>query len=113
MKKLARLAGFTAIALIAAPLSVFAADSPPAASASTPVGLKTGQMLYDSNGHRIANVYRVTLTGNAELIIDGKLVTVLGSTISNLNGKLVTSLSKVEIGHKHSGWPVQFRSATR
>ena len=101
MKKLAPLAGLTAIALLAAPLSVFAASNPTTATASTTVGFRVGTMLYDSQTHRVGNVYRVTAAGNAELIIDAKVVTVPGSTISKVGGKFVTSLTMAEIRHSH------------
>jgi hypothetical protein len=42
-------------------------------------------------------VYRVTGDGSAQLIVDGKLVTVPASTLSVVDGKLTTSLSKSEV----------------
>jgi hypothetical protein len=56
-----------------------------------------GKMLVSSNGARLGSVYRVGPDGGAQIIIDGKLVTVPASTLSNVDGKLTTSLSKSEI----------------
>ena len=51
-------------------------------------------MLTSANGARLGAVYRVGPDGAAQIIIDGKLVTVPANTISVANGKLVTSLTK-------------------
>jgi len=56
-----------------------------------------GKMLVASNGARLGAVYRVTGDGSAQLIVDGKMVTVPASTISVVDGKLTTSLSKGEV----------------
>jgi hypothetical protein len=50
-----------------------------------------------SNGSRLGAVYRVGADGSAQIIIDGKLVTIPASTLSNVDGKLTTSLSKSEV----------------
>jgi len=54
-------------------------------------------MLVASNGSRLGIVYRVGPDGSAQIIIDGKLVSVPASTLSNVGGKLTTSLSKSEV----------------
>jgi len=83
-------------AAFAAQLSVssigFAADSATASVAHA------GQMLYDSAGHRLASVNRVTQNGDAQVIWNGSLVTIPASTLSQADGKLTTSLSKADIG---------------
>jgi hypothetical protein len=56
-----------------------------------------GQMLVASNGARLGTVYRVGSDGSAQIIIDGKLVTVPASTLSNVDGKLTTNLTKSEV----------------
>jgi hypothetical protein len=56
-----------------------------------------GKMLIASNGARLGSVYKVTPDGAAQLIIDGKMVTVPANTLSNKDGKLTTSLSKSEV----------------
>jgi hypothetical protein len=54
-------------------------------------------MLYDSTGHRVASVNRVTANGDAQIILNGLLITVPASTLSLADGKLKTSLSRAEI----------------
>lgn len=56
-----------------------------------------GKMLVSSNGARLGAVYRVTDDGSAQLIVDGKMVTVPASTLSVVDGKLTTTLSKSEV----------------
>ena len=56
-----------------------------------------GKMLVASNGARLGAVYRVTGDGSAQLIVDGKMVTVPASTLSVVDGTLTTSLSKTEV----------------
>jgi hypothetical protein len=56
-----------------------------------------GKMLVTSTGTRLGSVYRVGPDGSAQLIIDGKMVTVPAATLSNVAGKLTTSLSKSEV----------------
>jgi len=56
-----------------------------------------GQILVASNGSRLGAVYRVGSDGSAQMIIDGKMVTVPVSTLSNVDGKLTTSLTKSEV----------------
>jgi hypothetical protein len=67
------------------------ADAPAAAVA------EKGKMLISANGSRLGAVYRVAADGAAQIIIDGKLVTVPGNTLSMANGKLTTSLTKSEV----------------
>ena len=56
-----------------------------------------GKMLVSANGSRLGAVYRVTGDGSAQVIIDGKLVTIPASTLSVVDGKLKTSLSKDDV----------------
>lgn len=56
-----------------------------------------GKMLVAANGARLGAVYRVTGDGSAQLIVDGKMVTVPASTLSVVDGKLTTSLSKSDL----------------
>ncbi len=85
-----------AAAMIAAP--AVARKTPLAAGAAT-VQIKRGAMLYSSDGHRVANINSV-VAGNAEIIFDGRIITVPSSTLSVVNGKLTTSLSKNEIRNR-------------
>jgi hypothetical protein len=54
-------------------------------------------MLVAANGARLAPVYRVGPDGAAQIILDGKLVTIPATTLSMSDGRLVTSLTKSEI----------------
>ena len=56
-----------------------------------------GKMLVDAEGQRLGAVYRVGDDGSAQLILDGKMVTVPAATLSNNDGKLTTSLTKREV----------------
>lgn len=60
-------------------------------------GATEGKMLLASNGARLGAVYRVTPDGSAQLIVDGKMVTIPANTISVVDGKLQTSLSKADV----------------
>jgi hypothetical protein len=42
-------------------------------------------------------VYRVGADGSAQIIIEGKLVSIPVGTLSTANGRLMTSLSKSEV----------------
>ena len=66
-------------------------DAPAAAAA------EKGKMLIAANGARLGAVYRVGPDGSAQIIIDGKMVTVPANTLTVANGKLTTSLSKSEV----------------
>ena len=103
MKKLVSLAAVAAVAVVAAP--AFAADesSQPVqaaadAAAAAPVSIRSGKMLYSSNGQRIASIYRVTEAGDPQVILNSKLITVPASTLSDVNGKITTSLTKADLG---------------
>lgn len=78
-------------------LATFTASAQNASHAATAAVAEKGKMLVSSNGSRLGTVYRVGPDGSAEIIIDGKLVSVPASTLSNVDGKLATSLSKSEI----------------
>ena len=78
-------------------LATFTASAQNASSAAATAVAEKGKMLVSSNGSRLGTVYRVAPDGSAEIIIDGKLVSVPASTLSNVDGKLTTSMSKSEI----------------
>jgi hypothetical protein len=80
-------------AMAATTASAAALDS----SAGTAAVAEKGKMLVASNGARLGVVYRVESDGSAQMIIDGKLVTIPAATISSVDGKLTTSLSKSEV----------------
>jgi hypothetical protein len=64
------------------------------AAAETPV---KGSMVVAANGARLAPVYRVGPDGSAQIILEGKLVTIPATTLSMSGGKLTTSLTKSEV----------------
>lgn len=79
-------------------LMTFGATAQNASSgAATAVVAEKGKMLVTSTGTRLGTVYRVGPDGAAQIIIDGKLVSVPASSLSNVDGKLTTSLSKSEV----------------
>ena len=67
------------------------------ATAQTPAAAEKGKIVVSSNGSRLGTVYRVGPDGSAQIIIDGKLVSIPASTLSSVDGKLTTSLSKSEV----------------
>ncbi|HEX7822625.1 MAG TPA: hypothetical protein VF463_18635 [Sphingobium sp.] len=67
--------------------------SPALAGAS----VEKGKMLFASGGTRLGVVYKVTADGSAQIIFDGKLVTIPGATISETAGRLETSLTKNQL----------------
>jgi hypothetical protein len=79
-------------------LATFTASAQNGSSAAATAAVaEKGKMLVSSNGSRLGTVYRVAADGSAEIIIDGKLVSVPASTLSNVDGKLTTSMSKSDI----------------
>lgn len=56
-----------------------------------------GKMLVAADGARIGAVYRVSDDGSAQVIIDGKMVSIPAATLSNSDGKLTTSLTRPEV----------------
>lgn len=56
-----------------------------------------GKMLVAADGARLGAVYRVSDDGSAQVIIDGKMVSIPASTLSTADGKLTTSLTKHEV----------------
>jgi hypothetical protein len=64
---------------------------------AAPASAVKGSMLISANGSRLAQVYRVGPDGSAQIIIDGKLVTVPAASLSISGGKLTTSLTKSEV----------------
>jgi hypothetical protein len=67
------------------------------AGTAAPLSVVKGTMLVSANGSRLAQVYRVGADGSAQIIIDGKLVTVPAASLSMSGGKLTTSLTKSEV----------------
>jgi len=76
---------FAALALVGAPL---------VAQTGTIVA---GKPIFTNDGKRIGVVYRVTSEGAAQLILNGKLITIPAASISAADGKYQTNLSKKEL----------------
>lgn len=83
--------------LMAATAAFLVAGVSSAVVAQAPVAVTQGKMVYTSNGQRLAAVYRVSAEGDAQVILNGKLVTIPASTLSEAEGKLTTSLSRKEV----------------
>jgi hypothetical protein len=81
-------------ALVTLSATVYAAS--PEGSAATVSAVK-GSMLVAANGARLAPVYRVGPDGAAQIILEGRMVTVPATTLSMDGGKLTTSLTKSEV----------------
>ena len=74
----------------------FASLSAVAQEAASTVAAE-GKMLLASNGARLGTVYRVIADGSAQLIIDGRMVTIPANTLSVTDGKLMTNLTKADV----------------
>jgi hypothetical protein len=88
---------FVALLSLLATVAAAAQDTPTAKSGSAAVVAVAGKMLVASNGVRLGVVYRVGPDGSAQIIIEGKLVTIPVTTLSSVEGKLTTSLTKSEV----------------
>lgn len=99
----------TRFAKIALSLSLAAAALPQVAAAGEAVQISAataaadykGKMLYTAGGDRLAAIYRVAADGNAQIILNGKMVNVPASSLSAADGKLTTSLSKKDLLTAH------------
>lgn len=91
MKKLVSLALIASAAVISTVPAIAAAQEAAASVA------QRGTMLYTADGKRVANVYRVTAEGDAQLIYRGKMITVAAATLTDAAGKLTTSLTADEL----------------
>lgn len=59
--------------------------------------VEKGKMLFATGGTRLGVVYKVTADGSAQIILDGRLITIPAGTISETGGRLETSLSKNQL----------------
>ena len=107
MNKFAPLALFaTAATLALVPTVVFAAEATPQARVATEaagapaVAVTAGKMLYGPTGRRLAASYSVRQDGTAQVILNGRLVTVPAATLSDVDGKVTTSLTKQELARR-------------
>ena len=86
----------TAVILLSLMAATPIAAQTAAATQRAPIATE-GKMLRDARGGRLAPVDRVDADGSAEIIIDGRVVTVPASTLSIVNGELTTSLKKDQV----------------
>lgn len=106
MNKIAPIALLATLATFAVvPAAVNASETSQTVRATTEataanVNAVAGQMIYGSNGQRVAAVYRVTASGAVQVILDGKLVTVPSDTLSDVNGRLSTSLTRTQLRNR-------------
>jgi hypothetical protein len=77
--------------------NVSSSPSSPSDGTAAPVSVVKGSTLISANGSRLAQVYRVAADGSAQIIIDGKMVTVPAASLSMSGGKLTTTLTKSEV----------------
>jgi len=89
MKKFAIVLGAALLSSGLAPAVAMAQDAT--------VEVKRGDMLYTADGKRVGNIYRVSATGDAQLIYRGKMITIPASTLSQDGGKLTTSQTLDEV----------------
>jgi hypothetical protein len=65
--------------------------------AAQSVVAEKGKLLTAANGARLGVVSRVAPDGSAQVIIDGRMVTVPVNTLSVADGKLTTNLTKSQV----------------
>lgn len=91
MKKI--LAGALLLALVPAAASAADASGATATAAVVPA---RGKMLVAADGARLAPVYQASDSG-AQIILDGRMVTVPSNTLAVVGGKVQTSLTKAQV----------------
>lgn len=97
MNKIAPFALLATVATLAlVPAAVFAAETNQqvregAAAAVAGPAVSIGRTLYNAEGKRLGQVYRITQAGDVQVIVNSKLVTISPASLSDVNGKLTTS----------------------
>lgn len=83
---------------LAAMMSVLVAVPALAEQAAAPAVVPVrGKVLLAAGGARLGPVYGVGADGSAQLIIDGRMISIPANTLSMTDGKLTTSLSKKDV----------------
>ncbi len=95
----------TVATLAVVPAAVFAAESNQqvrevSGAQASGASISVGKSLYGPDGKRIAQVYRVTSTGDVQIILSAKLITVPAASLSEANGKVSTSIAKSELNRR-------------
>lgn len=92
---------FGAVLAVAVATPAIAAQDSLAASAAagqaTGIQAQKGESVYDAQGKRIGKIYQVSRTGDPQIIVDLRLITVPSATLSRTDGKLVSSLSRRDL----------------
>jgi hypothetical protein len=83
--------------LVCVLFSVSAASQAPREAAAAAVVPVTGKLLVAADGAPLGSVYRVGPDGSAQIIIEGRMVTIPAGTFSSVDGKLTTSLTKRQV----------------
>jgi hypothetical protein len=73
-----------------------AAAQGPSEAASASV-VEKGKMVIAANGSRLGLISRIGPDGAAQVIIDGRMVSIPANTLSAADGKLTTSLTKSQV----------------
>jgi hypothetical protein len=97
MNKLLALAALATTALPAAALAADDVSVSNTVSAPAAVKVEAGKPLYSAKGGKIGAIYKVTESGQAQLILDGKLITVPVASLTEVDGKIVTTLTRREL----------------
>jgi hypothetical protein len=102
---------------LAAMMSVLVAVPALAEQAAAPAVVPVrGKVLLAAGGARLGPVYGVGADGSAQLIIDGRMISIPANTLSMTDGKLTTSLSKKDVNsiryslRSESGSPAPVRA---
>ena len=108
MNKFAPIALLVTVATLAVvPAAVFAAEASQqvreaadASVAANALAVNAGKMIYDTDGKRIAPIYRVTASGDVQIILSARLVTIPAASLSDVNGKVTTSIDKSALNRR-------------
>jgi hypothetical protein len=106
MNKFIPLALLATVATLAVvPAAVFAAEATQQVKAvadavAASATVTAGKMLYGPDAKRIASIYRVNANGDAQVILEGRLLTVPAATLTSATGKVATNLTKSQLLHR-------------
>ena len=97
MKRSSVVVSLCALVTVSGTAFAGAFNEPASEAAAAPASVTKGSMIVAANGARLAPVYRVGSDGAAQIILDGKMVTIPAATLSVSGGRLSTSLTKSEV----------------
>ena len=97
--------GFTIALAVLSSASLFVgvvgADAAVAADGQTAVTPVVGKMLYSTGGKKLAAIYKLSASGDPQILLQGKMLTVSAATLSEADGKLQTSLTMKDLMSGH------------